>query len=282
MGILKEKMMTRIKGKMNQVFRDVFRSTSRRYLIRKLHSFGHPEVFDNEDMAKHFAHMDLEDIGSQNVVQGFIIDRIQFIESVLGEKKIAGETFIDIGDPDGIFIKALNKKGISANISEVGVRNIYKKGIEAVRCDAEHLPFKDNSIDHILFFEIFEHLPNPIQGLNELYRVANKSVILSIPSLSETTIHRFQYHPGWPLFEHHIFEFNDEDFRKIATHAKLSVEKHEQVEVFIPSTLKERCAFFFWDLLCRFKKDSEYPCVSRELYLGCFRRFSIYYLVKSP
>lgn len=263
-------------------FKEVFRSTSGRYMKGKLDSFEKREVFNNEDMAEHFAHIYLEEIASQNVVKGFIIERIQFIDAVLGKEKIADETFIDIGDPDGIFIKAMKKKGFSANISELGVRNIHKKGIVSIRCDAEHLPFKDSSIDNILFFEIFEHLPNPVEGLKELHRVAGKSVILSIPWVSKTTIHRYNYCPDWPIFEHHIFELDDADFRKIASHASFSVEHHRIAEVLVPATIKERIVFLLWDLIHLIRKDSEYQSIHRDLYLGCFKKFSIYYMTKNP
>lgn len=270
-----------LKTVIESMLRDVFRSTSGRALGKKLGTFQDREVFLNEDMAEHFAHIYLEEIASQNVVKGFIIDRIQFIQQVLGKQRIFDETFVDIGDPDGIFIKALGKSGYSANISEIGVRNIYRKGTEAIRCDAERLPLKDNAIDNILFFEIFEHLPNPIEGLKELHRVSRKSVILSIPYVSKTTIHRFNYHPDWPIYEHHIFEFNHEDFEKIVSHAGFSVGYHTVAEVLNPVTTKERFAFILWDLIHYFRKDPEYQTIHRDLYMGCFRKFSIYYLIKN-
>jgi hypothetical protein len=278
----KEQKINRGKKWISTLLHDVFRSTSDRYLHRKLQSFDNKEVFDNEDMAEHFAHMYLEEIASQNVVKGFIIDRIQFIEQVLGKERISKDTFIDIGDPDGIFIKGLNKTGFSANISEIGVSNVHKKGIEAIRCDAEHLPFKKDSIDNILFFEIFEHLPNPIEGLKELHWVAGKSVILSIPFVSKTTIHPFRYNPDWPIFEHHIFELDDDDFRKIVTHAGFSVGHHIVVQVLKPATLKEYIGFYLWDLIHYFRKDPEYQTIHRDLYVGCFKKFSVYYLIKKP
>jgi len=278
----KERMIHRMKMIIEPLLQDAFRSTSGRYLQEKLEAFSRKEVFHNEDMAEHFAHIYLKEIASQNVVQGFIIERIQFIEAVLGKETIENETFIDIGDPDGIFIKAMNKTGFSANISEIGVKNIHKKGIESIRCDAEHLPFKDASIDNVLFFEIFEHLPNPIEGLKELHRVSGRSVILSIPWVSKTTIHRYNYSPDWPIFEHHIFELDDKDFRKIASHARFSVKHHRIAEVLVPATVKEKLAYLIWDLIHIVRKDPEYQSIHCDLYLGCFKKFSIYHLTKNP
>ena len=261
------------------LFRNVFRTNSARVLQRKLSSFNKKYIFENEDMSKHFAHEEIQEIASQNVVKGFIIDRIELIEKTLA---IKNDTFIDIGDSDGIFIKALDKTGISANMSEVAVSNIYKKGIRAIRCDAEHLPLKTSSVDHILFFEIFEHLPNPISTLHELHRVCRKSAFLSIPYVSRTNIHKYNYNPSWRIYEHHIFEFDDADFRKIVSHSKFSIDNFEVAEVIDGGggNLTERCVFWIWRVLMVFNKDAEYRNNLNDLFCGCFKKFSIYHLVK--
>lgn len=274
------RVILNMKDRVNRSILDVFRSTSQRFLDDKMKVFDQQDIFINEDMAEHFAHQYLPDTASQNVVQGFIISRIKFITASLGPEQVSEDSFIDIGDSDGIFIKALGKNQLSANISETGVKNIYKKGIGVIRCDAEHLPLKNKSIDHILFFEIFEHLPNPVSALKEINRVAAKSVILSIPFVSKTNIHQYNYNPKWPVFEHHIFEFDDEDFRKIISHAGFDVCHYEIVTVLAPSSLKEHGVFLLWQIIGLIRKDLEYGRNHNDLFAGCFRKFSIYHLTK--
>jgi len=258
----------------------VFRSTSKRFLDSKIKGFKHPEVFEDEDMAEHFAHEYLGEIASQNVVKGYIISRIEFIENALGQDQVSHDTFIDIGDPDGIFIKSLGKTELSANISHIAANNVHKKGIESIRCDVEHLPLKTKSVDNILFFQIFEHLPNPISALHELNRVAAKSIILSIPYVSKTNIHRYNYDPSRLIFEHHIFEFDDNDFRQVITHTGLDIQHHEIVTVLTPVTFKEQIIFLFWNSRGVIRKDPEYGRIHDDLFYGCFKKFSIYHLTK--
>ena len=276
----RDKIGRRVKQRLNRLFLSALRSNTHRVLQNKIKRFRNQKLFDREDLSKHFAHLEINEQGLQNVVKGFIIDRISFIEECLRGEEIVQDSFIDIGDPDGIFIKALGKKGVSANISKIAVENVYAKGFETIRCDAEHLPLKSNAIDHILFFEIFEHLQNPISALNELERVARKSVFLSIPHMSTTNIHRANYIPDCPAFEHHIFEFGDEDFRKIVTHTGFTVGNSKIVEVIGNGNLKEKCVFLLWNLIKILRKDPEYKHNEKDLYFGCFRKFTVYHLVK--
>ena len=272
-------MGLKCKDAINNIFLSVFRSNTERILNKKMQGFEKSFIFE-DDLTKHYAHLELNEIASLNVLKGFTIDRINFIEENLGPECINNESFIDIGDPDGIFIKALGKSGYSANISEPGVKNIREKGIESILCDAESIPLKDNSIENVLFFEIFEHLPNPVTGLKELHRICRKNLILSIPHMTHTNIHRYNYCPEWFLPEHHIFEFDEEDFRKIVTHSGFKVEKMETYTVIGGGTIKERFVFLLWDFLRLIIKDPEYSKNRKDVYYGCFKKFDVYLLKK--
>jgi len=275
-----ERMPDKLRCLVSHTIQQTFLSATMRALQQKETGFSKSDTFTGTDLAEHFAHMYLPDVASQNVVKGFIIDRIRFIEQVLGEDWIRKDTFIDIGDSDGIFLKAFKKTRLSANISHAAVRNVRSKGLEVLQCDAEHLPFKACSFDHILYFEILEHLKNPIGALAELHRVAARSVFVSIPFVSRTNILQYRYNSDWPVFEHHVFEFDDEDFRNIVTHAGFRVERSLTIDVMRPETIRERIVFLLWDLIQRVRKDPQYKDNRKDLFAGCFRKFSIYFLVK--
>ncbi|MDD1671269.1 MAG: class I SAM-dependent methyltransferase [Methanomicrobiales archaeon] len=275
---------TVVKERMRRYFSDIFlsvlRSNAKRVMEEKMACFESPEIFQTVDMKHHFTHLNLEEEALQNVVQGLIIDRLRFIKISLGSDGIERDSFADIGDPNGIFVQALKKKGISANISESCVRNIASKGLRVVRCDAEYLPFKEASLDHILFFEILEHLPNPIRALDEISRVCRKSAFISLPSVSKTLIHRYHYDTSVPPFENHIFEFSDADFRKIVSHTGFRIKRAESVDVIDSGTALEYPIFLLWKILRLLIRDPEYPDNPGDLFMGCFKRFQLYHLVK--
>lgn len=52
-----------------------------------------------------------------------------------------------------------------------------------VRCDAQHLPFKDNVFALTLCYCLLEHLSKPYEGLKELFRVTGDTVTIRYDKL---------------------------------------------------------------------------------------------------
>jgi SAM-dependent methyltransferase len=222
-----------------------------------------------EDEKMHYGDSELIELASQNVVRSFSIDRIQFIQECVGKQKIP--TVVDLGDSNGLFIRSVNARGISVNISEQTARYLKKKGLEVVRADVEHLPFKNNSIDVMFFFQTLEHVKNPVSVLEETGRVCKKSLILSIPFVNETHINRYHFDDGKPFYQHHIFEFNPADFKNILklTPFSMKLEKKAVVIDSRVSPLFHRMVFFFWNTF-----------IDNDTYCSCFKKFYMCHLVK--
>ena len=221
----------------------------------------------SEDERFHHKDMELDDMGSQFVVRGFTVDRIKFLQNC---DISPNDSLIDIGDSNGIFLRSVKKDGISLNISHVIVASLHEKHIETVMADAEHLPFKDASISTILLFQTLEHVPNPIILLNEIARVCKKSLILSIPYVSKTQIHSRQYDPNRPIYEHHIFEFNTDDFHSVVSHTPFRIQRESIAVVISRNGLSlDRFIIFLWNHL-----------VERDMFCGCFTKFYMVHLEK--
>lgn len=62
-----------------------------------------------------------------------------------------------------------------------------------VGADAEHLPFRDKSIDFLYCTDLAEHLPQPDKFLQECMRVAHKGVIIT-PSVTAERMFGWGYH----------------------------------------------------------------------------------------
>jgi len=247
----------------------VFETNAKSIYYKKLATLdpGIQKIVNDQDESHHLVDVEFKDLASQYVVKSFTIDRINFIRKCI--TKNIGYA-IDLGDTNGFFLKSIGHMGISINISEMVVKTLILNGYEVIKADIQYLPFKNGSIQTIFFFETLEHMPNPVATLKEIGRVCSDSLILSIPYVSSTQIHSYGYDPGRPIFQHHIFEFNNEDFKKVITHTPFSV-KHEMVAEVIDNGRRifDRFIFFFWSHF-----------IEKDTFCGCFKKFSIYHLKK--
>ncbi|TAK18720.1 MAG: methyltransferase domain-containing protein [Acidobacteria bacterium] len=254
---------------LKRFFTSALATNSQRILEARLSSGRFRALLEAEDMQRAYADIVADDQMSP-VRRSFVAARLQFIDDVLGPAEIARSTFVDVGDSDGIFLRALGKRGIGLNYTDGSTRYLMERGVTAVRGDAVRLPIADDGCDYTFCFETLEHLPSPMLALNELARVSRKGVFVSVPGVSQTTVHRAGYlDRPQPLL--HVFELSDAHWRAVFTHTPLTVARAETADVVDAGrSLHERIASALWRW--RYGPD---------VYCGTFRKFQLYYLTKS-
>lgn len=101
----------------------------------------------------------------------------------LNETKI----ILDLGCGDGPFLPTLNKYGKRIIGLDFRIEPLFKaknlinykkyplKNILLLNADGLHLPIKDKSINIVFCLETFEHIPNSIMLINEIYRILRDS-----------------------------------------------------------------------------------------------------------
>jgi len=128
----------------------------------------------------------------------FVVEEVTFICKCDSNLRI-----LDLGCAEGWFFKYIVSKisfsvYVGSDIALINLEKARKNGLhDLVLCDAEHLPFRDNSFDLVLCTEVLEHLIEPKSTLIEIARVSRK-VIITTPLL------------GCPLFLDNVI------FNKIA------------------------------------------------------------------
>lgn len=142
---------------------------------------------------KNFIHGNFEDkYGSKNLITKFLMKNFikKFESNLLGLNKI--KTICEVGTGEGELLKILHKKfpkarlfGCDLSKQEIAkVRNNCKNiKIELSVQDAQDLnKYKDNQFDLVVCCEVLEHLQNPEKGLQELLRISNKYLLISVPN----------------------------------------------------------------------------------------------------
>jgi len=242
-----------------QLFAGVRLSLSQRRFVR----LGYAPL-DGYDAVHHFGDRVL-DPSFQYVLEGFMIARLRYIRAQLDKPEIQRSSFADIGDSNGVFLKALGKPGTSINLSQDVLHNI--PGLATLQGALPNLPVPDRAFDYVLCFETVEHLHDPIGGLRELARVARKGVFVSIPFVSPTRVHPYWPDRSVPAAEQHVIECSDEDFRTLLTYTDLQVSAMAVHHVFDPPRTPRELAVA---LMCRAR--------GKDVLCGVFKRFSVYFL----
>ena len=85
--------------------------------------------------------------------------------------------------------------------------------LPATQADIHQLPYKDGSFDVVVCNETLEHLADWKRGAQELIRVANKGIIITVPHESEEVVERNR-HSGEK--HAHINRFDTDSFDEIA------------------------------------------------------------------
>jgi SAM-dependent methyltransferase len=179
------------------------------------------------------------------------------------------EAVVEIGATSDMFLKHIKaRQKIGINVLDACVEQLNRQGITGLKTDGQKIPIEDNEADLVICFETLEHVHNPISFLAELSRVTRNKLLLSIPWVVNTNI-RAKWHGltdpnGQPDSEFHIFEFNEEDFRKVLSHTDFKVSEYQKL---INYTARYD-PFTNW-------------CLRRYLYLGSFPAIQAYVLEKN-
>ena len=108
------------------------------------------------------------------------------IENIVKKVEPQGKLIVEVGCNEGFVSKALLEAGASAVMAVDHDPAMVQKAkdlfdIEARQGDINNLGFPDKSFDIAVGGEILEHVPNPMQGLSELFRVARERVLITVP-----------------------------------------------------------------------------------------------------
>lgn len=123
-----------------------------------------------------------------NFISRYLVNR--FFDSIYNHvSNIEFNSFLEVGCGEGMVLKYLEpqlntKKCQGIDIDPVEVKDAQTNVPFATisQASAYELPFNQNEFDLVICCEVLEHLQNPEKALKEISRVANHTVLLSVPN----------------------------------------------------------------------------------------------------
>ncbi len=114
-------------------------------------------------------------------------------------KNTTGLTILELGVGPGIYLEEFIKKANNVigvdislkmlNLAKDKLRKNDRNVFNLVLCDAEYLPFRNNTFDIINCIEVLRHLPNPYKTIWNVFKekqrilTKNGSILITIPNI---------------------------------------------------------------------------------------------------
>ncbi|MFN3198188.1 MAG: class I SAM-dependent methyltransferase [Bradymonadia bacterium] len=92
-------------------------------------------------------------------------------------------TVLDVGCGGGNLTHRIAERGHQVMGTDYAFEGLARLRVPGVRASADALPFPDDAFDVVVCSEVIEHLPSPLfeDALKELWRVARRSVVITVP-----------------------------------------------------------------------------------------------------
>lgn len=154
--------------------------------------------------------------------------------------RYAHNNILDAGCSSGAYVRYLLTKGYDAygfdflpsEEWEGPARNRFKSG------DLHQTPYHDGEFDTVTAFEVLEHVLNVDTALNELKRIAQKNIILSVP---DSELYPLFKEAGMTFFHWvdrtHIHFFTEESLRKKLEEHGLLIQFFERINPVYPEMI---------------------------------------------
>jgi ubiquinone/menaquinone biosynthesis C-methylase UbiE len=139
----------------------------------------------------------------------------------------SGKTVLDVAGGVGILADIIQRKGnqvFNIDISDLALKKSKELNpkVNVMVSDVPPIPFENDAFDVVIATEIVEHYKEPEKLIEELKRVSNKRVIISVPDYSAEKDGNL----------HHYTLFTKDSFKQMLDKYFVRVEIEEHFEIF--------------------------------------------------
>lgn len=108
------------------------------------------------------------------------------LSQVCADPSLTMDYALEVGCGEGVIAEKLQRRWATVfalDLPDAGLRAEWKAYEEPcfLHANAHNLPFRDNQFEVVVAVEVLEHLPDPVRGLQEIARVGNRHIVVSVP-----------------------------------------------------------------------------------------------------
>jgi SAM-dependent methyltransferase/uncharacterized protein YbaR (Trm112 family) len=150
--------------------------------------------------------------------------QLREVDGVLAKKKFSRIANICCGHGFELdYLSLLGSKLIVIDISLKSLQKAIAKAkslgieVEALCCDAENLPLRNDSCDLVLTHHSLHHLADPIAGVEEMLRIGSSQIVLCEPAkgVMRSLVRAFGIKPEVEESGNAVYEFSRREIRDV-------------------------------------------------------------------
>jgi len=143
---------------------------------------------------------------------------------------------LDVGTGDGLFLKVAKTANFNicgTEISPAAVRAAKKfYNLDIHLTEIENADFEENSFDVITIWHVIEHVENPLEVMEKLYKLSKPGAVVFVatPNLDKHVArigYRLKSNKPYPFYspegEQHLFHFTESTLKKIIKKAGFNI-----------------------------------------------------------
>jgi len=151
-----------------------------------------------------------------------------------------GGKLLDVGCATGLFLEVAERIGYevfgveisnyaAGRVTETLRSNVFMGELEKAR-------FSDEYFDIVAMWDTLEHLPRPLEDLQEVNRILKTGGVIIIETLNVACLNAKILGPKWPLYAppHHLFYFSLDTLSKLLLKGGFDIFEVEPIQTYSP------------------------------------------------
>ena len=177
-------------------------------------------------------------LGEEDYRRRLFRSKIKLIKKYISEEG----SVLDLGCGMGFFLLEMQKEGyyvqgldISEYAADIATNKLNTRIFSG---DLSDISFEHKQFDIVTFWDVLEHLYNPVKSLKEVSRIIKQNGVLIIETLNISSLTARVLKEKWPLYfpPYHLYYYNRKSISRLLEKTGFEIVKSFPVQTYIKSS----------------------------------------------